>query len=375
MPGLYSYLNSHPDERKPPIPYAIGSQHTAIAYDPPKELLKNFYDWYRPAVDQVEDDLRNLPPVEACLRHLPAEGRRGTSSVQIRVLEHIRVTDRRNSQVVKVQASVVGSSGMSSSDSKYRRTHGGHSSMAMAPTCLPRPTAVVTAKLYDPLYVDFDDCHPDPFNNCDAAFALETEAYRDYLRPLYGVCVPHFYGSYTIDIPIPDDTRQCQSSLSPDQLKKSSCRTRPVRAILYEYIPGIALDKAMEDNLYSQSQRKEIMRALVTAESKMRQLDVLLDEDFYPRNVLVTSAEEGQPADIRLIDFGAAECGSRQKWEAHVPTTEPEPLSQIQKRWFDINVEWKDPSNLRHPFLDLVDWEWDEWLRHEYASPSQQRKP
>ncbi|KAJ4385428.1 hypothetical protein N0V93_009856 [Gnomoniopsis smithogilvyi] len=274
--------------------------------------------------------------------------------------------------MLKVEASVVGDALIP--DSLCRHANGISSLLAMS-NSLPRPIATIAAKLYDPLYVDFDDYCPDPFHNCDAAFALETEAYRDYLQPLYGTHVPHFYGSYTINVPIPDDTRQQHSGVSTDELEKCAHSTRPVRAILYEYIPGVVLSQAMEGQVYSQSQRKEIMRALVTAESRARQLDVLVERDFHPRNVIVTSAEEGQPADIRLIDFGAAQCGQRREYEAHVPTTEPEPLSRIVERWRDYDDEWKDPSNLRYPFLDLVDWEWDEWLRLEYASQSQQNKP
>lgn len=363
---LYSYLDSHPDERKPPIPYAIGSQFTAIAFDPlnPKDLLESPHDWYLQATDQTENDIRNLHPLQACLRHPPADGHFGNSSVNIRVLDHIRAGDEKNSQILKVEAFMLGEGSIS--DSPLRHTDG-VSSLLTTPTAFPRSAATVAAKLYDPLYVDLNDFRPDPFHNCDAAFALETEAYRDYLRPLYGICVPSFYGSYTINVPIPEDTREWHSGLPADHIEKSAHRTRPVRAMLYEYIPGVALNQAMEDQMYNQSQRKEIMRALVTAESKIRQLDVLIDRDIHPRNVIVVSAEEGHPADIRVIDFGAAQCGERCEDEAHAPTTKPEPISRIIERWRDGDDEWKDPSDLRYPFLDLVDWEWNEWLRHEYA--------
>lgn len=366
FPGLYTYLNHYPDECKPPIPYELGSHLMAVAFDPPKGLLKCPGDWYIQAKGQVRKDLQNLSPLRACLQHPPAEGRLGTLSVQLRILEHIRVSDLKNSQVMKVEASIVGDA--PTPDASHRYSKG-------APITLSQPRMIVAAKLYDPLYVDLDDCWPDPFHNCDAALALETEAYRDYLRPLYGTCVPHFYGSFTIDVPVPDDPQFWLSSFETDQLQKPKPHTRPVRAILYEYIPGISLDPAMEDRIFNQSQRKEIMRALITAESKTRQLDVLIERDFMPRNVVVTSAEEGQPADIRLIDFGAAQCGMRRKLEAHAPTTEPEPTSQMLERWRDPeDSKWEAPSDLRYPFADLVDWEWDEWLRHEYSLPSHQMR-
>lgn len=362
-------MNFFPDECKPPLPYEIGTHLIATAFDPPQGLLKHPDDWYRGAHDELEDDIQNLPPLQACLKHPPAEGRLGNLSVQLEILEYIRVSDLKNSQVMKVKTSVVANP--STSDSSHRHFDE-ISSFLKTPTSWPCPDMIVAAKIYDPLYVDYDDCCPDPFHNCDAALVLETEAYRDYLRPLYGTYVPHFYGSYTIDVPIPENNRFWQSSFGTDRLGKPDFRTRPVRAILYEYIPGISLSSAMEEQMFNQSQRKKIMRALVTAESKTRQLDVLIERDFMPRNVVVTSAEEGQAAEIRLIDFGAVECGTRHKHEGHVPTTELEPICQIIERWRDYDDKWKDPSNLRHPFLDLVDWEWNEWLRHEYVVPTQQ---
>lgn len=365
-PGLYTYLNHYPDECKPPIPYEVGSQLTAVAFDPPKGLLKDPEDWFIQAKGQVREDLQNLSPLRACLQHPPAEGILGALSVQLRILEHIRVSDLKNSQILKVEASMVGDA--PSPDSSHRYSNG-------APVTPPQSGTIVAAKLYDPLYVDLDDCWPDPFHNCDAALSLETEAYRNYLRPLYGTYVPHFYGSYTINVPVPHDTQFWLSNFEKDQMEGPRTRTRPVRAILYEYIPGISLDSAMEDQIFNQLQRKEIMRALITADSKMRQLDVLIERDFMPRNVVVTSAEEGQPADIRLIDFGAAQCGIRRQREAHAPTTDPEPISEIIERWRDYDdSKWEAPSDLRYPFLDLVDWEWDKWLRHEYLLPSQQVK-
>lgn len=352
----YSYLNYHPDERKPTIPYQIGSKLHAVAYEPPKG---NPHDWSRAAVGQLKDDLQNLPPLQACLKHPPAKGTPGTSSVQLRIIDHVRVGDLKNSQVLK--AMVCG-----------RDVRGG---APAAPTS-PPTSAIVAAKIYDPLYADFDDCQPDPFYNSDAAFALETEAYRDYLQPLTGKTVPHYFGSYSIDVPISEDSpRDAPGPSTGDHQSPatatghgSRCRTRPVRAILYEYVPGIALREGMEDRLYNQTQRKEIMRALVTAESLLRQLDVLIEQDFAPRNVLVKSAEEGKPADIRIIDFGAAICGERRDEEGHAPTTEPEPMSQIIERWRNLDDDQFDiPSNIRYEFEELVDWDWDDWLRKDYA--------
>lgn len=349
----YTYLEKHPDEQAPEIPYVKGSRFSAVAYEPPTSFMQCQSDWYHLAVGQVQDDIKNLPPLEACLRHPPAEGKLKprSPSVQFRVLEHISVGYFRNSQVVKVELE------SSTSDISL-----------LTPTSWYTPQAAtnVAAKLYDPLYADWTfESKPDPFYNCDAAYSLETQAYRDYLPPLYGDYVAHFLGSYTIDVPIPQNI-----SGKPKLMNGVAPRFRPVRAILYEYTPGVPLSEDMESWTvkYSQAQRKQIMRALITAESKLRQLDVRVDEDFEARNVVIKSVEEDRPADIRIIDFGAAQCGQRAIDEGHVPTLEPEPVAQIIERWRDIPVcSGMDPSNLRYPFADLVDWDWDTWLCNEYA--------
>ncbi|CAN8105697.1 unnamed protein product [Discula destructiva] len=238
------------------------------------------------------------------------------------VVGHVKVRSPANSQILKVRASGLQHFGFS------------------------RP-AIVAAKLYDPLYVDFDECWPDPFHNCDAAFSLESEAYREFLRPVYGRLVPYFYGSYTIDLPIVGMTG----------------RTRPVRAILYEYISGTVLLDAVVENIYSQPQRKEIMRAVINAEARLREIDVQINRDIHPRNVIVESVDEGHRAKLRVIDFGAALCGTLREDEPHW-TEGPETKAQIIKRWRDF--EDGHASNLRYDFYDLVDWAWDGWLCNEY---------
>lgn len=62
-PGLYTYLNHYPDECKPHVPYAVGYQLTAVAFDPPKGLLKCPGDWYIQAKGQVRKNLQNPSPL------------------------------------------------------------------------------------------------------------------------------------------------------------------------------------------------------------------------------------------------------------------------------------------------------------------------
>ena len=316
----YSYLSKHPEESKPQIPYQPGVILTAQTYTPPA-LPKFDYSW---AQGKVEEDIARLHPLQACLAHPPAEGTPGKETIELKIRRPIRMRDPSNSQLVQVE--VVHREG---NDAGLPVFH--------------HPSGVVAAKFYDPLYYDYDDGRPDPFANTDAAFAYETVAYQ-HLQPVYGILVPRFIGSYSVNIAIP--------GIIPS--------SRPVRCILYEYVAGTALhDMEIED--YSTSQRQAIMSAILDAHSVLWQMDVS-HRDIHPRNVIVVSAVEGQKADIRLIDFNMAECGKRAERKGHVPTMELEPRSAIVNRWRD-----EDMRNWMLDFAWLVDWPWNDWLDNEYA--------
>lgn len=62
-------------------------------------------------------------------------------------------------------------------------------------------------------------------------------------------------------------------------------RLRPVRAILYEYIPGLALS-AIDVKDYSTSQRQAIMAAVLNANSILVQMDII-HLDLHPRNIII----------------------------------------------------------------------------------------
>ncbi|KAI0842066.1 hypothetical protein F5Y06DRAFT_292888 [Hypoxylon sp. FL0890] len=316
----YSYLATHPNEQKPSIPYKIGKTFQAQIYHPPRPPSY----FYKTASGDVEDGIRQLHPVQLCLRHPPAPGKAGNEELQLRVIHQIRVGDHTSSQIVVAQPSVPQGN-------------------VVLSAIFARPTNVV-AKIYDPLYYDFDEYHPDPFANCDTAFAHETLAYK-YLLPISGMAVPYFYGSYCISVP----------------LSKDATKTRNVMAVLYEYIHGIPLqDIAVRD--YTQQQRQAIMRAVIKADNRMWQLDVN-NLDLHPRNVIVVSAEEGEEARIRIIDFDHCQCGTRtESGDLERPTLEPLPREQVLTRWLNNDLE-----RSRIDFDWLVDWPWDEWLK-EYAS-------
>lgn len=319
--GQYSYLTQHPDEQKPPIPYQPGCIVKAQAYAPPP-LPDYHYTW---ACGQLEKDIAERHPLQLCLENPPTAGTPGQETLELEITQPVRVKDLSNSQIAQVAI--------------LKRETRGSQSMLPAST----DGISIAAKFYDPLYYNYDESQPDPFANCDAAFAHETNAYQ-HLGQVYGIIVPRFYGSYSVDIPLPSDP----------------AKTRPVRTILYEHVPGTTLEHTERED-YSTHQRQAIMSEIMDHHSVLWQLDVG-HGDLHPRNVIVLSANEGGRANIRLIDLNMAGVGRRADYNGHVPTTQLEPRSVIVERWYD-----KDLRDMMLDFSWLVDWDWTEWLQNEYA--------
>ncbi|KAI1839566.1 hypothetical protein JX266_014222 [Neoarthrinium moseri] len=320
-----SYLATHPGERKPPNPYQIGRVFQAQSHTPPAPP-KYYYKW---ATGKLKDDIQKVHPLSLCLSNLPALGRSGDKKLQFKIVGQIRVKDKVNSQIVMVQP-------LDREGVELR-------------LCESTLSSQLVAKFYDPLFYNFEESQPDPFANCDAAFAHETSAYH-HLQPLQGAIVPRFFGSYSVDIP----------------LHRDSPESRPVRAILYEYIPGVSL-RDIEVNSLTRQKRQEIMAAIIDADSKMWQLDVN-NMDLHPRNVIITSEPKSRETPTCLIDFDQCECGARvETGQLQRPTLEPLSDMEVLQRWHDKNFE----DNMID-FGWLVDWPWEDWLKHEYIG---QRTP
>lgn len=328
VPGMpirgFTYLRKHPGERKPALPYDPGLVLEAQACAPPPPPPPPFFG--TTAKGQVEHDIEHLPPLEACLRHPPPGGSLRHERVRLEVKRQVRVRDLVSAQLMQVRIL----------DRRGRK----------AQSELPDPanSTAIVAKLYDPLYSDWENGRLDPFQSSDHAFAAETKAYL-HLKQVYGSLVPRYFGSYSVEVPVPGD---------------NTIHTRPVRAILYEYISGSPLDEIEADN-YSTSQRKAIMTAVINAYSILTQMDVA-PLDFHPRNIILVSANEGEKAEVRLIDFGMAWSGERMERDGYVPKPELEPRVDIVEHWYD-----KTMRDSMRDFAWLVDWPWNEWLVEEYG--------
>ncbi|ODH45038.1 hypothetical protein ACO22_00430 [Paracoccidioides brasiliensis] len=215
-------------------------------------------------------------PVDRCILHLPLPGLTGKGTIRLKVDGPVRTGDQHSAQLVTVH---MVDKTPEISDS------------------IPTDKYLV-AKLYDPLYFDHEQDDVDPFRYTDLAYSHETAAYR-LLYPLEGTVIPKYYGSFTLELPIPN--------------KKTS---RSIRLILIEKVPGISMQRLNPTN-HTRSERQNILKAIVDAESMLYAHDIL-HRDIHPRNVLVLDSAHRC---VVLIDFGYCGIGrtpsnSPAEWKA-----------------------------------------------------------
>ncbi|KAL2374737.1 hypothetical protein RJZ57_000766 [Blastomyces gilchristii] len=152
---------------KPPVPYVEGWVFTAHSHIPPpptrvtKDYCRNF--------QTGRAERRQLLSVEQCLRHPPLPGSIGSCTVDLKILNLLRVGDGCNAQVFTV---------------KVLKTRPN-------PRCF-QSTRKLVAEIYDPLYFNDEEGFINPFLCVDKHYTHETHAYG-VLSKLQGEQVPRFY--------------------------------------------------------------------------------------------------------------------------------------------------------------------------------------
>lgn len=266
--------------------------------------------------DADSEERRTVPPVERCLKHPPLPGQLGEpvpDTVQLRILEPLRVGDGHNAQVFTVRV-------QSGLNSRY----------------LPQNQMVV-AKIYDPLYFNDDNGYLNPFLCVDKHYTHETHAYK-HLSNFQGVSIPKFYGSYSLKIPI------------------ENSRFRTVRLILMEFISGTSMQQTGPEN-FSQRTRKQFLRSIIDFESLVYERDIMLT-DLFPRNVILVKSGCESKHKLIFIDFEAAIFGRIRD--------DPLPfrINLFLGQYVSPLLRWTRRS---HNFREWIDWDWRPWVETEFA--------
>ncbi|EGC44977.1 conserved hypothetical protein [Histoplasma capsulatum var. duboisii H88] len=299
------------NESKPPLPYFPGQEFCIHPHTPPApttgEVMLSYED---------HRERESMHPVDRCILHPPLPGLTGKGTIRLKIVEPVRIGDQQSAQLVTVHM------------------------VDKTPDIsdlIPTDKHLV-AKFYDPLYFDHEQDDADPFRYTDLAYSHETTAYQ-LLYPLQGTIIPRYYGSFTLELPIPN----------------KSC-SRSIRLILIEKVPGISM-QCLNPTNYPQSERQNILKAIIDAESLLYTHDIL-HKDMHPRNVLVLDSADRR---VVLIDFGYCGIGrtpsnSSPEWKAkHLPGVPISPLL----RWAQV---WDRHAN----FHEWIDWDWQTWLEHCY---------
>ncbi|KAJ5584225.1 uncharacterized protein N7459_004025 [Penicillium hispanicum] len=306
----------HSELPKPPVPYIKGWRFTVQTHTPPARTLVT---WNCHINDKKSKKERlQLDLIDRCLKHPPLPGQLGDNTVTLEIEDSFKTGDGHISQVFLVR--LIGAN-------------------PRIPN-LPSDGVRLVAKVYDPLYIDYDLGCFNPFICVDQWYSHEANVYP-VLSHLQGQGIPKFYGSYSLDLPV------------------DSQRTRTVRLILIEHIKGITMSQANPES-FSQPARQNILKSIVDVESSIHK-DFLL-RDFKPRNIIIESPGSDLPRAV-LIDFASV-------YFDRLPD-DPHTFAFRHKlflgEYISPLLRWTQRKGLPRTFAEWIDWEWDSWLEKEFA--------
>ncbi|KAJ5584626.1 uncharacterized protein N7459_004426 [Penicillium hispanicum] len=302
---------------KPPAPYTPGWRFTVQSHRNPPPTPVTPRSLTNEKSDRRERHL--LSVVDRCVLHPPLPGEMEDNTVTLEIVNLLQAGDTSHSQVFTVRV-------LSATPA----------SMAAAALHLPPDDNKLVAKLYDPLYLDDDDGYINPFHCVDRHYTHEANTY-ERLAEFQGSKIPRFYGSYSLTLSVDSE------------------RSRAVRMILIEYVQGTIMS-AVKPEDFPQSTRQKILRSIVDLESLIYEKDIFL-KDLYPRNVILRPSD---PTQVVFIDFGKLyfDRGPDEWWFKKSEWFLGQYISPI--------LRWKK-ENAMGWFEGWIDWDWDSWIKEEFA--------
>lgn len=219
-------------------------------------------------------------------------------------------------------------------------------------------------KIYDPLYYGFSDTMwPDLSRDVtfesEMDYCRKTAAYEEMDEWVGGTEVPKFHGSWTFQIPLSLPTGR---------------RTRDVRMILIERIPGKSMLEFNRDTL-PESERLETLARMSEIISRISFIGVH-HHDVSQRNIMVCNGKKADTVGrIALIDFNMSTVERLDNFEEQYGPRElgsdrpPNPLNYWWGGgWYGGFFEWL-PERWEKRLRPLQEWMYERWGKSDDFAP------
>ncbi|KAL1849851.1 hypothetical protein VTK73DRAFT_9801 [Phialemonium thermophilum] len=325
-PFNFDYNLAQNDPEKPPLPYREGLRFQITQHIPPPPFGPEYVNDGQGRLVVPWDERQGFrTPARFCLhnsfRTTPPHPDKSTRTLQ--VVEEIATGDRRGSQVVCCRAD----------------------------DC---PDELLVAKIYDPLYYDYLDT--DPVFEAEFHYSREAAAYkRLHMVGADGIHVPEYYGSWTFRMPFNGLALQS--------------KTREVRMILIEYIPGTSISSLLNNGVFTQHKEgrgaKQKVRHLLVTQCRIDGIEKHLQLDLKARLHVLRRAAELYTL-LLVIGVNQADLAYRNMLVTAVPDSgDPEIILTDLSHAFLLGTqrstrpmlsEWPSPG--RTAMFQDPNWDW-----------------
>lgn len=318
-----SHFASDADNLKPPLPYVAGCRLDIKRHTPPEPIGGGYKRPQRRRHPEYKELQEYKTASSLCLACPPLE----TPPHPDGTVHHMAITgqiacgDSRGPQLVTCRLD---------SDSK---------------------TKLRVAKIFDPLYYDYEHRDCDVTYLADRHYAAESASYQK-LRDagVEGKFTPRYNGSWTFETPLLDGRR------------------RAVRMVLMDQVSCPSMLSLIENGVAAGIPPDRRMRALAQALEAHRWLEFygVQHADFMPRNIMVNIGRDTRqsPVQVTIIDFGDAYVRDlpNSKWVTVPEYRKARPASPMNLfRFYRWNAfkSWV-PEQL-HSRRALVEWLRGQW--------------
>jgi hypothetical protein len=320
--GGFNHWHAPEDPDKPRLPYLPGYSVRISRHAPPSEDEQSGFQ-ERPRLKEAY--LKTVTHSEAVVANPPVDGVEDSlSQAELVITSTIAIGSARGAQII---------------------------TCTVTPLDGDSEPFEATAKIYDPLYYNFEHSigyYPrDCVGEADNDYMVETYAYEILEQTGHtGSSAPKYYGSWTFTLPI---------------VFKGLLTSRPVRLILIERLNGVTIRESRIQNTYSRGAGKDAfhypeeyrLEVLAQAmDAHVRQMKSGVDQgDFAGRNIILVPIQSEKICGLflpRIVLIDYTHANVRQLSSEQLDCLPPNPTEIFwgQYLWEDVAGwvpnTWKD---------------------------------